>query len=204
MIKAVLFDYGGVLSPGGGAGSIHRLFADLFGLDVNNQRVGDLHRKLRRGAISDEDFFAEANRIRQPGLPPVTPQMFLDHADIFERSRAVYKLAEQLRTHGIQTGILSNIYGIAARALRERGFYDGFDPVVLSCDEHLSKPDPEFYHIAIRTLGVQPSEILFIDDQQKCMPPAQALGMHVALAVSPQQIVHDAKAVLHRQNNLDL
>lgn len=203
MIKAVLFDFGGVLTPGGGSGSIHRLFADLFGLDVSEVQVDDLHHRLRRGDISDEEFFAEINR-RHPNDPPVTRETFLAKADIFVRSEPVYELATQLRAHGIQTGILSNIYDMTARVLQEKGFYDGFDPLVLSCNEHFNKPDREFYEIAIRKLGVQPHEILFIDDQQKCMPIAQELGMHTILAENAEQIVRDAKDILKRENGLEL
>jgi putative hydrolase of the HAD superfamily len=203
MIKAVLFDFGGVLTPGGGSGSIAQLFADIFGLKVADVNIDDLHHQLRRGEISTEDFFAEVNR-RHPTGTPATPESFLAHADIFVRSEPVYQLAEQLRQHGIKTGMLSNMYELTAQALQDRGFYDGFEPLVLSCNEHLSKPDLEFYYIAVNRLGVGPQEILFIDDQEKCMPPAKALGMRTVLAKNAKQIVREAKAILKHENGLEL
>lgn len=203
MIKAVLFDFGGVLTPGGGSGSIQKLFAGMFGLDIADVQVDDLHHSLRRGEISDDEFFAEINR-RHPNSPPATREAFLAKTDIFVRSEPVYELAEKLRANGIKTGILSNMYDMTAQVLWEKGFYDGFDPVVLSCEEHFAKPDREFYQIAVRKLGVQPQEVLFIDDQQKCMPPAQALGMRIILAENAEQIVRDAKTILKRENALEL
>lgn len=204
MIKAVLFDYGGVLTEGGTSGCVARIFATIYGIDpADMDGDDDIMLRARQGLISEQEYFAEMNRRHSTG-PRANRENYLQNTDIFVKSEPVYALAANLRSHGIATGILSNINDIAADELRVRGFYDGFEPVVLSYQEKLAKPQPEFYKLAVERLGVAPGEVVLIDDQEKCRPSAEALGMHFILATSPQQIVAATKALLQKENKLEL
>jgi putative hydrolase of the HAD superfamily len=202
VIKAVLFDFGGVLTQSGKSGFVAETIAGLYGVRPQDMDIGDLHAALRRGKQDETYFLDELNR-RYHGK--VTPKQFVEKAHALTAPSAeVYELAEALRSRGIKTGIFSNVFGMNARELKRQGYYDGFDPLILSCDEGFAKPDKEFYKIAVERLGVRPEEILFIDDQPKCMPPAEKLGMHTIIAASPKQIVEDTKALVRRLNNLEL
>jgi epoxide hydrolase-like predicted phosphatase len=203
MIKAVLFDFGGVLSQAGKRGSIRDLLGKVYGLDIDVSKAGEAFHKIWRGKISNKEFFAEIKR-HYPDSPVVTEQDFIRHMEKFVRSELVYKLAETLRAHGIATGVLSNIFGVSGTALKEGGYYEGFEPVLLSFESGYAKPDPEFYQMAIDKLGVRPGEILFIDDQQYVLDPAKAIGMHTLLATSPEQIVRDTKALIKELNGVSL
>ncbi len=61
---------------------------------------------------------------------------------------------------GVITGAMSD-----ARAMIEarvgRGF---FEVIVVTAEEHLTKPDPELYLCAVKRLGIAPEEALFFDD----------------------------------------
>lgn len=202
MIKMVLFDFGGVLTESGRKGFIAQTLGQLYDQDPTTMEIGDLHALFRRGQANDDVLFETLNR--RYGKH-VTKEMFLDVVhESFIPAAEVYKLAESLRNHGIKTGILSNIFNMNVTVLREEGWYKGFDPVILSCEEGYAKPDKEFYDIAVERSGVAPEEILFIDDQQKCMPPAEAMGMHTLIAVSPAQIVADTKKIIREINGVDL
>ncbi|HEY5668089.1 MAG TPA: HAD-IA family hydrolase, partial [Candidatus Saccharimonadales bacterium] len=113
-------------------------------------------------------------------------------------------LAKEMRRHQIKTAIFSNIFSMNAKELRRRGMYDGFDPVILSCEVHYAKPDHEFYEYAMEQLGVPPEDILLIDDQEKCLSKARELGMKVVVATSPEQIIADTKAVIFAENGIHL
>jgi epoxide hydrolase-like predicted phosphatase len=202
MIKAVLFDFGGVLTESGKSGFTGSLMAELYGVDVESLDIGKDHALMRRGREADEALF---ERLNAKYGKQITKQMFVDKAQsAFKPSQNVYDLAARLREHGIKTGLLSNIFKMNAERLRADGWYDNFSPVVLSYAEGYAKPDPEIYDIAIRKTGVQPAEILFIDDQAKCINPARALGMKVVTAVSPEQIVADATALIEAENGIKL
>lgn len=205
MIRAVLFDFGGVLTESGRQGFIAQTLAEMYDIPVSDIKIDDLHGDLRRGKTNDEIFFAELNR-RYGSKTTVTPKMFVEkvHAS-FAPAPGVYKLAEQLRRQGIRTGILSNVFDMNAKELRKEGWYDGFDPVVLSCEEGHSKPDREFYQIALDRLGgIRAEEVLFIDDQDKCLPPARQLGMQVIQAKNSDQLIAETKRLLRDLNQIKL
>jgi len=203
MIKAVLFDFGGVLTEGGRVGAVQENIAALCGRQPSEIVVGDLHEKFIRSQITEAEFFAELNR-RYPCPTPISAKAFHASSSLYKKSLPVYKLAETLRAHGVVTGILSNIYPINAAKLQAEGYYDGFDPLVLSSVEHLAKPDPEFFKVALSKLNLPGHEVLFIEDQQRFKKVAESLGMHFLLAESPTQIVADTKALLQKQNGIRL
>ncbi|HEY5805906.1 MAG TPA: HAD-IA family hydrolase [Candidatus Saccharimonadales bacterium] len=201
MIKAVLFDYGGVLTEGGKVGGIPETLGALYGIAPDEIRIADLHEKLIVGAINETQFFEELNsRYGKVKKLDVTTFNANNH-DFVTPCKPVYSLAARLRGAGIRTGILSNVYAIAAEQLRSAGLYKDFDPVVLSCEEHLAKPAPALYERTLQKLGLSGSEALFIDDQERFMPPKE-LGIHTILAVSPQQIVADVTALIYGKNKI--
>jgi len=202
MIKVVLFDFGGVLTEGGKKGFIQSTIAHMVGLPPEEVDIGDLHYMMRRGRGTDEQFFGEINQRYNVHL--TKDQFIASTHDLSERAEPVYALAERLRAAGIRTGILSNVFSMSARDLEKRGFYDGFDPIILSCDEGHAKPDPELYQIAIDKSGCAADEILFVDDQDKCLPPAHAFGMLTVQSQSPEQVVRDVTKVIREQNNIDI
>jgi epoxide hydrolase-like predicted phosphatase len=202
MIKAVLFDFGGVLTESGKKGFVRQALADLYGVKLEDLQLDKQQYEWRKNATDENQVLA---RLNERFNKNVTVQQFYDHinGDIV-RSPEVYSMAEQLRRAGIKTGILSNVFSTSAKSLRHNGFYDNFDPIVLSCEEGYAKPDIELYKIAIERSGVRANEILFVDDQEKCRPPAEALGMHFLLAISPQQIVTDTLAIINKGNGTTL
>jgi putative hydrolase of the HAD superfamily len=189
MIRAVLFDFGGVLTEGGTKGSLARLVANTMGVTRQDAlRAGPLVQQLVAGAMSTEEFLQALTQL-YPDSPKPSRAKLLKNAEIFTPSPQVYKLAQVLREHGIRTAILSNMFVLSADELRKQGLYDGFDPVILSCTEHVAKPDQAIYQRTIDALQLAPEEILFIDDQERFLQPARDMGMHVLCAESPDQIV---------------
>ncbi|HSW66726.1 MAG TPA: HAD-IA family hydrolase [Bacillota bacterium] len=203
MIKAVLFDFGGVLTEGGRPDGPAQSIALLSGVPPDNIDIQDLHTQLIRGLMSDEAFFAELNR-RYPGKTPITVETFNEASDLFVRSQPVFDLAARLRAKGITSGIFSNAYDFTAERLRADGCYQDFDPVILSYEEHMAKPDLSFFELALKRLDLPGDEVLFIDDQERFRPVAESVGMHFITAMSPGQIVHDVEQLIADQNHITL
>lgn len=202
MIKVVLFDFGGVLTESGKSGFIAESLAEVYGVPVDQLDIRRDHYLLRRGRGDESALF---DRLNKQFGKQVTKQMYLNKAHgTLRASRKVYDLAQRLRDHGVRTGILSNIFAMDAEVLRAEGQYDGFDPVILSCDEGYAKPDLELYDITIKKLGVKPEEILFVDDQQKCIGPALKMGLVAVTALNPDQIVQDVTKIVESQNHIAL
>ena len=202
MIRAVLFDFGGVLSRTGRQGFITEMIAELYGVKPSEIDTSAWHGDVRRNRGDEDALFKTLNKRFGRN---VTKQMFIDAVSKrVELVPEVFELARTLRDHGIKTAIFSNVFAMNARELKKHGAYDGFDPVLLSYEAGCAKPDVAFYELAVQKLDLPPEEILLIDDQDKCLSPAKAMGMHVLKAVDPAQIVSDARAIFRRENNITL
>lgn len=206
MIKAVLFDYGGVLSEGGRRGSAKQAIADHFGFNPEDLAIDEVMVKYGRGFISTEEFFEEINKTHK-SKNQINEESFLEtevQKAIEERSEQVYDFAQNLRGHGLKTGMVSNVQKIVADKLRQLGNYKDFAPIVLSYQIKTAKPELDFYEFTIKFANVKPEEIIFVDDKEECLTPAKKLGMKTVLAVSPKQIVADVKKIILEENNLKI
>ena len=192
-IKAVLFDYGGVLTEAGHRSSIRQAVAELFGIDIGWDQLDPLHDKLRRGVISNVEFFEELSKLHGKDEILTEQDWNAISKDVFVCSEIMYQLAADLRLAGLQTGILSNVYQVTADVLREVGNYDGFDPVILSCEVHISKPDKQIFDLAVSRLGCRYEEVLLLDDQEKNTHMAEELGMSAVLVDNHRAAVEEVR-----------
>jgi putative hydrolase of the HAD superfamily len=58
------------------------------------------------------------------------------------------------------------------------------------------KPDPAFYDLALETVGVEPTEAVFLDDLGINLKPARALGIHTIKVVDPDQALAQLESVV--------
>ncbi|THF88322.1 HAD family phosphatase [Deinococcus sp. KSM4-11] len=86
-----------------------------------------------------------------------------------------------LRTRGLKIGVLSNTLPSIDRTLVAVGLADLIDVAIATCAVGIHKPEPGAYHHAAATLGVEPREILFIDDKAENVAAARAVGMQARL-----------------------
>lgn len=73
--------------------------------------------------------------------------------------------------------IVSNAWPEMRAGLTAAGVPDLVDAVVLSCETGCAKPDHRIYEAALRRLGAEPAEALFIDDTPGHVDAARSLGM---------------------------
>ncbi len=74
-------------------------------------------------------------------------------------------------------------------------FLTVFDDVVVSGTERLLKPDPAIYEVLFRRQNVKPSDCAFVDDSEKNVAAARALGMQAIHFTSPQQARAEFRAL---------
>jgi len=88
------------------------------------------------------------------------------------------------------TAILSNSADGARREEQRRhGFEDLVDVVLYSHELGLAKPDPAVYRVACARLGVEPGEVVFLDDVEANVATARELGWHAVLHRSTAQSI---------------
>lgn len=71
-----------------------------------------------------------------------------------------------------------------------------FDFVIASSEQNVRKPDPAFYHLALKEAKVDPEEAVFLDDLGINLKPAKALGMHTIKVVNPQDALKELNSLL--------
>jgi glucose-1-phosphatase len=180
MIKAIIFDVGGVLirthdhKP-------RRQWEKKLGLSeweseqiVFNSEMG---RKAQQGAISDEalwDWVGQRLKLSQTDLAAFRNDFWagdvLDDGliDFIRRLRPAY-----------QTAIISNATdGLHESLSNQHEIADAFDLIVGSAVEKVMKPAPEIFQRTLQRLGRLPEEAVFIDDFAHNIQAAQELGWH--------------------------
>lgn len=87
------------------------------------------------------------------------------------------ELLAELHARGTVMHVLSN-YPEWYRWIEERLGVSRYVPwTFVSCHTRVRKPDPEAYRTAARTLGVEPSECVFVDDRAGNCRAAGEVGM---------------------------
>jgi putative hydrolase of the HAD superfamily len=198
MIKAFLFDWGGVMSLGGKPDEmVIRLSSNLdISYEESNNLLKVVWKDYVRGKITEDELWHSVERLY--GKP--IPQTERDIWNVWQNtstSPKMYRLVEELKKSGYRVGLVSNTIPKTANDILSHGGYDIFDFKILSYEVGFAKPDPEIYQLAMDKLSnILPEEMIFIDDQKKCLSLPEELGMFTILARSPDQVIKDAKDLI--------
>ncbi len=93
----------------------------------------------------------------------------------------------QAQADGVPVYILSNMHATSWEYLYETfPVFAGCRGVVVSCEIHLTKPDPAIYHHLTERFALEPSECVFVDDMPENIEAARACGWHGAWLESPE------------------
>lgn len=180
MIKAIIFDFGRVISAPKPA-SLFRDYEEELGLapGMLNRIMFGSHawQEVLVGRITAGDYWQEigpALGLRTPNeIDAFRRRYFADEAinagvlDLIRRLHGRYKLA-----------VLSNSPPGLTRWLADWEILHLFDVVICSGDEGVAKPDQAIFELALTRLGMAPEEAVFIDDNPGHVEAAQVLGVH--------------------------
>lgn len=78
-------------------------------------------------------------------------------------------------------------------ALQRFEFFKWFDGIVVSGEEKMRKPSPEFYQRLLDRYNLEPEETLFIDDNLRNIKAAEKMGINVIHFQSPEQLAAELK-----------
>lgn len=195
-IKAVIFDWGGVLIENPTEG-ILRYCREVLGIGTGCMLAA--YRKLmpyfQEGRITEEEFWKGVRR--RTGAKRQMPESLWLAA--FEKSyvekKDVFAVAVELYKRGYRTGILSNTEK-PARPLMERESYGIFDPIVLSWEAGSAKPQSRIFEILIETLALDPSEIVLVDDVAANITAARELDLQGLLFTDAETLRSDLAGLL--------
>lgn len=96
-----------------------------------------------------------------------------------------------------RTAILSNSFdGAREREQKRYHFADLVDVIIYSHKVGLAKPDPRIYGLTSHRLGVQPQEIVFLDDAERNVAAAADYGFHAILYKDNAQAIAEIEQCL--------
>jgi putative hydrolase of the HAD superfamily len=181
-IRAVLFDFGGVLAEEGFGHGLEALareqrlvVQDIVGEGMH--AVYDSGFVLGRG--TESDFWSLMRR--RTGLRGEDAALTTKLLDGFVVRPWMLQLAARLRQQGYVTGILSDQTDWLDRLDERDHFFRLFEPVYNSYYLGKGKRDPSLFADVAADLGLSPGAILFIDDNPGNVARAQAMGLQAIL-----------------------
>jgi len=191
MIKGIVFDYGGVISIKGSFHQFTETFGPKYGKDA--EELHDVIReswdKARIGKISSEEFWKNVADY----LNIAKEKLRSDCINFFGINEEVVALIKQLKSD-YKIGILSNqIKDWLEEILETTNLNKYVDVMIGSYDAKKAKPDLELFKELLEKMKLHPEEIIFIDDQEKNIPPAKELGINMILFKNNEQLKSELK-----------
>ncbi len=197
MIKAVIFDFGGViLRTQDWAG--RRRWEQKLSLSKNEAEAivfnSEMGRKAQHGDISYDEHWAwigQRFNLTQTELSAFATDFWA--GDVLDE--ALVDLIRRLRP-SIQTALISNAFDdLRASLTHTFAIADAFDVIVISAEEGVMKPEPRIYTIALEKLGLKAEETVFIDDFARNIEGATRLGMKGIHFQSDSDLVTELQAL---------
>lgn len=182
MIKTVFFDFGNVLVT---YNNVFNKVCHDFQIDFNEFKKHYLpfEDSLTIGKISTDIFWKKCFETFNLDLQKALQYDFKGSwVSDYEIIQPINKLINELDGK-MNIGIISNINsGIWEAALRDSWVPSvNYKSVILSCDVGMAKPNRGIYEIAQNESGVDPNEILFIDDKEMNLREPLNMGWSTVL-----------------------
>lgn len=190
MIKAVIFDWGGVLIDDPCDG-IYSYCANALGTDKKSFWPAFYKNEVefQTGKITEKELWKRVCKklgIKEPGKA-VWKDAF---ASAYREKKEVFSVIKKLKANGYKIGFLSNTEKPGMELFKEQN-YSFFDATVFSCKEGIHKPDERIYKIAAERLGIKPKEAVFVDNKEENVKGAEDAGMKGIVFMSPRQMCQE-------------
>jgi len=188
-IKAVTFDWGGVLAD--------NVFNDLLNfyssfLQVDIDRLRPVYEKYYHdflvNRIKEPDFWNNICRDLQKSNPVGNGSLMrAAFVQAYKPHNRVIELVIRLEKKGYLLGLLSNAEAPAAKFFFDQDYLH-FDAVVFSSMVGYEKPEQKIYRLLLDELGTKPEETIFIDDLEKNVQGARQAGLASFRFLNPEQV----------------
>jgi epoxide hydrolase-like predicted phosphatase len=205
MLHAAVFDVGGVLALTPPTGYRERWEGSL-GLPPGtlDERMYEVWRGGTLGTLTADRVHAAF--VRELGMATQDVELFM--ADFWDDylgtpNTELIDYFRGLRAR-VRTGILSNSFVGARERERERYGFEGMtDVIVYSHESGMGKPDPAIYRLVCERLDVEPQHAIFVDDHERAVDGARAIGMQAVLFRDNSQVIADIESMLARCAPID-
>lgn len=208
MVKAVIWDFGGVLTSSP--------FEAFNRLENDKGLPKDFIRKINatnpdtnawalfeRSEISIEEFdakFAEeaealGGNIRgREVIDVIAGEVRPEMVEALRRCKERFKVG--CITNNVTAGEGAGMARTADKAAAVQEVMALFDHIIESSKAGVRKPDPRIYEMACKELGVSPADCVYLDDLGINLKPAKALGMHTIKVLDAAKALEELEAAV--------
>ena len=198
MIKAVVFDYGGVIELKDG--DLIQEIADS--LKITKEDWQKVYFTLNHLNNTGEKSWREVATLVANKFDASSIQIshIQDLINEYDKKRVLnwglIEIIKDLKKKNYKIGLLSN-YSITLRQkLTRLNIADLFDEIIISSEVKYQKPQPEIFDIISKKLGITNNEMVFIDDTQRSLEGAESMGYIPILFINNQKLEKDLLNIL--------
>jgi putative hydrolase of the HAD superfamily len=178
MLRAVLFDFGGVLAEEGFREGL-KAIAKKKGLDLQDFYKISADLVYQTGYTigrCDEHSYWTAVR-RKTGVKGDDQEFREEILKKFKLRREMTAIVRQIESFGLIVAILSDQTNWLDELDQRTPFHHHFDYVFNSYHLGKTKRDPSIFRDVCNLLGVRPEEMLFVDDNLENVKRAKSQGL---------------------------
>lgn len=197
MIKTIIFDYAGVITPTRDkyvfATQNHKRF------DKTPHELMDILYKNWHDAtvnkISDKEYWKQLSQDLD------IPEEEIKHEIIeaFPIEQRVVELLTQLKGKYTLVMMSNQIEDWLESEIDKNNLRDKFELFINSYQVRMKKPDKEIFLHALETINNHPSEILFIDDSEKNILVAKELGFQTIQFDTYEQFIREFQEIIQNE-----
>ncbi len=200
-IRAVIFDFGGVLAEEGFREGLKALGRQQ-GLDPERFYENSSELVYSTGFItgrSDERSFWEAVR-KETSIRGTDTYLREEILKRFTLRPGILALLDRMRSSGLIIAVLSDQTNWLDELNQRTPFAQHVDRLFNSFHLGKTKRDPSLYLDVCTELGVEPKEALFIDDNQDNIDRASSAGLQSLHCKDPGELMKGLKKLLNARS----
>lgn len=186
MIKALIFDWAGVLGKDGYWIWLKKNIDDFESRRPFFQEISDY---VDSGRIPHGEFLKKLSSASGKSENQIWREVKSEIIINEELVSLVRKIKSKYKI-----GLLSNFtYPWLQEVITENNLWELFDNHIISSEHKMIKPNPEMFQKMLGMLDVKPNEAVFVDDRQVHVDAAKRSGLESVLFVNNEKLVEDLR-----------
>lgn len=203
MIKAIIFDLGGVYFTDGTKIAIDKL-SRKYNVDKmkveNIMKVGDilkvgdtLGQEYRKGNLTANEFWNKVKRLLK--IKASNKELNNIWVKGYSLIRGTLAIIKKLKKSGIDVYFLSDTVKERIAYLQNKyKFLENFDGGIFSYKLHTSKFEGEgIFKLALKKTNENPRNVIYVDDKEMYVETAKKIGMNSIAFKNPKQLEMELK-----------